>query len=337
MNGDMNPIFMKYKSEIKGLAIIWIVFFHMQFHFTNSILDFIKGIGYGGVDILTLLSGYGVSLSLSKRSISEYMVRRGERILPLYFLFLIPYSAIRARYLGMTIQEIFGNITVIGFFLGMKNQFNWYLSLLAITYIIAPFIVIIKSKRMYFILAIWMVLSGIACFETDYLMIVSRLPIFLMGIICYKIMRKDKLQFIIRYHKIKIFLVSLLIFLVGLCFLYYCFYNRIDLLWNKGIYWYSFILITPGLLMLLGLLFDLANKSIIGSMFARVFKSVGLASWEIFLFHVLMFDTICLGLQMSNVRWFMVGFLSILVGIVINQSIKKFLDMYQNRKQNFVV
>lgn len=48
MNGDMNPIFMKYKSEIKGLAIIWIVFFHMQFHFTNSILDFIKGIGYGG-------------------------------------------------------------------------------------------------------------------------------------------------------------------------------------------------------------------------------------------------------------------------------------------------
>lgn len=85
-------------------------FFHMQFHPANSFLEFIKGIGYGGVDLLTLISGYGISLSLSERTLSDYVRRRISRIIPKYYIILIFYSFIRICNFQMSVPELLGNI-----------------------------------------------------------------------------------------------------------------------------------------------------------------------------------------------------------------------------------
>lgn len=88
------------------------------------------------------------------------------------------YYIIRSFKFQMSVSELLGNITLIGFFVGMKNQFNWYLALLAVTYIMTPFWYSLKSKNAKCIVWIWVILVGITSFGTDFLLISSRLPVF---------------------------------------------------------------------------------------------------------------------------------------------------------------
>ncbi len=130
-------------------------------------------------------------------------------------------------------------------------------------------------------------------------------------------MEKNEFEININYCKAKYFLCYV-VAVLGIVILYYFYNYRLDLLWNKGGYWYPFIFITPGLLLALGKIFDTLsfyNLDIVN----RIFRNIGDASWNIFLIHVLMFDTVCqVYIKMTDKKWIMMGFLCIIGGIIIN-------------------
>ena len=41
----------RYRNELKGFAILWVVFFHASLGLDTGVLYQLKRIGYGGVDI----------------------------------------------------------------------------------------------------------------------------------------------------------------------------------------------------------------------------------------------------------------------------------------------
>jgi peptidoglycan/LPS O-acetylase OafA/YrhL len=81
-----------YRVELMGLAMIWIMAHHTLIYFPQFIMlpvSFIIAIGYGGVDIFFLLSGLGLSFSLSNnKNLLVFFKKRVVRIVPIYWLFL---------------------------------------------------------------------------------------------------------------------------------------------------------------------------------------------------------------------------------------------------------
>ena len=82
----------RYRTHLMGLAMLWVIFFHSSIIIHNPIIDFVKSIGYGGVDIFLMLSGLGLYYSYRKCSnpVSFYK-RRVFRILPTYIPIVLGY------------------------------------------------------------------------------------------------------------------------------------------------------------------------------------------------------------------------------------------------------
>ena len=78
------------RDEIKGAAILWVVFFHAQLGLGGLLYD-VQKIGYGGVDMFLFLSGFGLYHSLSRDAdAGRYLLRRARRLLPAY----LPFCAV---------------------------------------------------------------------------------------------------------------------------------------------------------------------------------------------------------------------------------------------------
>ena len=78
-----------YRNEIKGFAILWVVFLHAQLGLEGWVYQF-QRIGYGGVDVFFFMSGFGLYHSLKKdNDLGRYLKRRIQRILPAYLPFCL--------------------------------------------------------------------------------------------------------------------------------------------------------------------------------------------------------------------------------------------------------
>ena len=47
-----------YRSELMGIATIWVMLFHFKANMNSAPMDLLSSIGYGGVDIFLFLSGF---------------------------------------------------------------------------------------------------------------------------------------------------------------------------------------------------------------------------------------------------------------------------------------
>lgn len=93
----------KYRSELMGIAIIWVILYHLiltqNSPYSFGFLDSILGNGYGGVDIFLYLSGFGLVRSWNKclqqnhsHAINLFYKRRILRLAPTYIFICILYS-----------------------------------------------------------------------------------------------------------------------------------------------------------------------------------------------------------------------------------------------------
>lgn len=64
----------KYRSELMGWAIIWIMMLHFRFIHIKP-LGFLAQYGFAGVDIFMLVSGFGLYYSLEKTTNSYHILR----------------------------------------------------------------------------------------------------------------------------------------------------------------------------------------------------------------------------------------------------------------------
>lgn len=130
------------RDEIKGAAILWVVFFHAQLGLGGLLYD-VQKIGYGGVDMFLFLSGFGLYHSLSRDAdAGRYLLRRARRLLPAYLPFCAVWLCVMLPLYDLgTVQSVrvaAGNLLMLGFFAGTPAMINWYVSALTLTLMLAP-------------------------------------------------------------------------------------------------------------------------------------------------------------------------------------------------------
>lgn len=274
------------RDPIKGVAILWVCFFHARLGLENiPFIGALQQVGYLGVDIFTLLSGYGLWHSLERSpSSAAYLKRRAIRLLPaflpvalLWCLCMVPALCTNV---GETLHTVLGTLTMTGYLTGAPYSLNWYLSLLLVTILLAvPVHALVKKSPLPHRCLAGMlaaaVLLGTAFFGKNQLMLVSRLPIFLLGMG----LALPKPQ---QARHGTAALVCLGGFAAGALLLWLGFAHRPDWLIRYGLYWYPGLLMVPGLCGALGFVMD---KLTAFGFRLQMLTTMGKASFEIFLFN----------------------------------------------------
>lgn len=132
----------RYRSELMGVAMLWIMCFHaFDLNLGVEALNFIRSAGFGGVDIFILLSAMGLVMSLERKPMEygNFMTRRARRILPAYFLVMVPYTAFLCLYEGVPWSAILWNGLLLNYWVHCSGSFNWYVSGAMTFYTITPF------------------------------------------------------------------------------------------------------------------------------------------------------------------------------------------------------
>jgi len=80
--------------------------------------------------------------------------------------------------------------------------------------------------------------------------------------------------------------------LTGGVWLYISFTYYSGYLGLLGLYWFPFVLITPGLCMLEAKVFSIIDKNIFGKKVIPLVEKIGAASFEIYLVHIAMFSLV---------------------------------------------
>lgn len=314
------------RSFIMGIAILWVAWFHTDLEVSIPGVAFLRQIGYGGVDLFFLMSGIGAIFSLSKNPDPvSYMKNRAKRILPSYYPFIIVWIVMMKITGEVYGTEIIGNLTMMGWWCEGRNQFNWYTNAIWLFYLLAPVLVGVISKaqdsRKRFVITLFFMAAGFIAsmtfWHTLLLTAFSRLPLFVLGICLGQEMMdinrtrvvdstdvqeessNEGLYIWQKYPKIfwNVLMAG------GVVSLYVCLIYFSGDLWTYGLWWYPFVLITPGLAMDLGLLAEWLKKSSVGNGIVNGMNVIGDASFEIFLWHIGVFEFVKPRYNMNALTW----------------------------------
>lgn len=130
------------RPELMGAAMLWVMLFHAyELHFGVPVLDAVKALGFGGVDIFILLSGMGlyISLATTQRSYLSYCRRRLKRILPAYWLVVGTYSLWLRLQGRISLRVAAWSLSTLHYWFHIPGSFNWYVPAVLAFYLLAPF------------------------------------------------------------------------------------------------------------------------------------------------------------------------------------------------------
>ena len=136
---DLSLLF-KYRKFLMGFAALWILMTHEWQIVTNETSfffvteNFIKRIGFCGVDIFLLLSGMGLYYSLEKNPVSRFYYNRLKRVI---FPFIIMASIV-SQIDHWTNEFYFNIITGISFYKTNIYLFLWFVPAVITLYLFTP-------------------------------------------------------------------------------------------------------------------------------------------------------------------------------------------------------
>lgn len=326
---------LKYRNVWLGIAMIWIVLFHANIGIGFWPLAFIKSIGYGGVDICLFASGIGCYFSLDKNSdILSFIKRRFLRIGPEYLIFIICWLVYKAISGSFSISMALGNLLGVQTLTGKDNSFNWYISAIVIFYFLAPYLKktadkLTAIKHIIFI-AFLLVLTIPFWSVNNWIIILTRIPIYYIGMVFAKACKSEYL-----INKRLIFTVSLFSF-IGVAALWISMQYFGAHLWSKGLYWYPFIFITPGLCIVAAYVINLIKIKKI----KNLLDIIGRYSFEIYLIHIPLIEIINIiinkfSLQNYSVFIWLAGIIPLVIGcIILKKATDACLKLVNRMKPN---
>ncbi len=300
--------------------MLWVMLFHSDLNFHLTPLNYIKTIGYGGVDIFLFASGLGNYFSYYKdESPLNFLKRRIFRLAPVYVPFIIVWCIYKIILDELSPAYIIGNLFGVQGFSSSADSFNWYITALIICYILTPYFASYVKKNnnlKNLLLLIFLILISSAFWKDERMIIsITRLPIYLLGMIfsknCNRVFRKKDVC------------ILALSWGIGNVLLFVSFHYFHSFLWKYGLYWYPFILITPFLCYAVSWLSDKIEKLRIGSIFLNLIKQAGKYSFELFLVHIAIFSFTKIiidrySLNHKALIWFAAFVLAVLAAFVLN-------------------
>ena len=226
-------ILSKYKNELYGFSIIWIILFHgleLRRASLGKALDIFKGVikhGNCGVEVFLFLSGLCLYYSMKKNpDITTFYISRLKRI----FIPLLLIDGVYWLY-SCVIQKgdfvaFLKNITFYSFWVGQSKQV-WFIALIMVLYAIYPFLYkyILNNEKVdkFRIVVILCIFVYVACYGLRVFnpawyksveIALTRIPVFLLGSYCGILSYED------RVVSTKVKACSLIIMLAGIGFFY---------------------------------------------------------------------------------------------------------------------
>ena len=290
-NNGLTYVF-EYRNIWMALAITLVMLFHSRLYVENAILKKIIEFGYGGVDFFFFATGAGCYLSYTRDcDAGTFMHRRIKRILPTYFTFIIPWLIYKIIFEKISFGSVLGNIFSVESLKVNGDAFNWYIVAMWLCYSFVPLMATLVLKYIYtwkrcLILIVISILFSISFWDDqNWMIIVTRIPITFLGMFIANMYSQGKTKMHIGNHIILGFLCLwgiVVLNLLGSLFP--------DIMWNKGFYWYPFLLIVPESCFLISFLTKLLTKSFIGQQILKPIKMLGGMTFELFLVHLALFD-----------------------------------------------
>lgn len=334
-------ILSKYRTQIMGIAILWVMLFHTQNDFGYRIINRLANIGYGGVDVFLFMSGFGLYYASRKKyTISEFYKKRLIRILPSYFLILLLIDVFTGTF---SLDSYLIKLTTIGFWLPFTHlpYFTWYIPAIIAFYLLFPFYIKLfnKSPIISTIIAslIGFLMSAlysyifIECYpgeKNQLILFTSRIPIFYIGVYFGMLSLKEK-----KFSSWK-YLTCITMFIIGMIILLFSI-QKFDYwtLRNLGLFYYPFIFITPGFCLVLGKILSFSPPFL-----NAILLFIGSISLEIYLTHETLFNYnkgIIDYLHCStSIGFAILIIMSIFIGYVISYSIKRMEQMLTKYSEN---
>lgn len=193
----------KYRAELMGAAMVWVMLFHaFDLEFGVSVLDFARSAGFGGVDIFILVSAMGLAMSLDRKAqeFVPFMARRAARILPAYYLVMVPYTLFCVWQGTGPLSALIWNASLLYYWVHSLGAFNWYVAGIMLFYALTPwcFRKLKKSAHREILVAVGVVLSLVVCQILmrdgywNHLDVPYRFPIFCIGLLLGIYIRQDR-------------------------------------------------------------------------------------------------------------------------------------------------
>ena len=184
-----------HRQYFMGIAMVLIMLSHLLSSCKEIRLLWAFYPGFVGVDIFLFLSGYGLCNSWKKNSAKVFYARRFSRILPMFLLFQL-FACIYQYIINsnISLNDTFCNITSLSFWGVGGLCLEWYLSFLLYLYLLFPFFYAVTHKSGTLFIVSLLVGVLVMQYFTDWRWNIdasfSRIPIFVLGILCFASNRK---------------------------------------------------------------------------------------------------------------------------------------------------
>ena len=279
-------VFFKYRKLYMGVAALLLVVYHGRDLLPAGRFRELLSFFYGTVDFFLFCSGIGCFFSYtSDRDPAAFLKRRVRRLYPIYLAFMAYwlYGFLAAD--GIALPDILGNLLCVQWLTGREPVFNWYMSALLVTYLLTPALAALAEwadSRLKALLALLALLVVSVAFwdATQFVIITTRLPLFFAGMLFAAESRRRE-----RLARWELLLLILLMLPGALLLRRSIASNSEALLWNRGMYWYPFLLIIPGACVLLALAAQLLERRAPGRWLVTGLDFVGGYTFEIFVTH----------------------------------------------------
>lgn len=279
-----------YRNLWLGLAMIWIVFAHSGFKPGSMLFTYLKAWGYGGVDICLFASGLGCYFSLEKDPDAlRFLKRRIARLAPVYIPFILLWCVYHYLTHGpYPVSAVLGNLLGIQNLTGLENSFNWYISALLLFYVLSPLLKSLVDRVGYGCQAVvigFLLLLSVPFWTADtYIITVTRLPIFYAGMVFGRMCKED------RELSLPALVGCVAASALGFWLMKFCTDHFESILWSYGLHWYPFLLITPGVCIVLSLAGLALEKVRYSKILTKPLAAIGAYSFELYLLHVPLYE-----------------------------------------------
>ena len=267
-------LIMQYRNVIMGIATIWIFIFHAWIpsfnnptgnitRFCHYIEEYIRKMGYCGVDIFLLLSGMGLTYAIKKGSLARFYCRRIRRVFIPYFVTALVCWPVK----HWTIVEFLKNVTGVTFYTQHIHTFCWFVPAIITLYLVFPlyykFFSKAKSKFLFTALSISI-----------------RIPVFLFGILFGEISQVQKEITFTKKH----YLALIAVFTAGLFLSYMYNFRDFELIIPGGKAVLPNILLAVSISFLTAKILDILNRRTpgFGNALNAVFSFWGKMSLEMY-------------------------------------------------------
>lgn len=232
-------ILSKYRNELFGVSILWIILFHMvtltHIKLPYYFKDFYPFLAQGniGVEIFLLLSGLGLYYSFSRNgNIVRFYKRRFKRIFFSYIIISGSFFLYTDILVKKSVVKFFSDLIFLSFY-GEGNRTVWFVALIVPLYILFPliynYLINVRYETVKIVLIILALYLFLFLLKTSHFkeyvkleIALTRIPIFLVGCYLGKLAKTD-----CRISSLQRFLIFLSL-VGGFC----CFGHRAFVLMN---------------------------------------------------------------------------------------------------------